>query len=361
VKAREVLARPAARRAGLIGGVVGVVAAGVATGVALERLAVGRDRLRPDPEASEPFGRLPGRESSVTLPDGVRLHVEETGSGPLTVVFVHGFALSLNSFHYQRRDLADVGRLVFYDQRCHGRSSRGADEDCTLAQLGHDLADVIDAVAPRGPVVLVGHSMGGMTVMSLAQERPDLIGTRVVAAALLATSAAGVAEAMVPIPARAAEVVHAKVMPRVHGFAGRRAGLVAATRRAGSDLNFVFTKLWGFGDNPSPAQVEFVERMVSATPLDVLTAFVPTFVEHDLYRGLTVLGRIPTLVVGGTRDRVTPYSHSKEIARRMPGTQFVTLAGAGHMLMAERAPIVNLHLRAFLRRAARTAGVARGA
>jgi pimeloyl-ACP methyl ester carboxylesterase len=346
------------RRAGVVGGVLGAAAAGIAAGVALERLAVGRDRLRPDPEAREPFGRLPGRESAVTLPDGVRLHVEESGSGPLTVVFVHGFALSIASWHYQRRDLADVGRLVFYDQRCHGRSTRGADEDCTLAQLGDDLAFLLDRVAPRGPVALVGHSMGGMTVLSLAQRHPDLFGTRVVAAALLATSAGGVAEALLPIPQRAADVLTSRVLPRVHRVAGAR--VVASGRRAGSDLNFVFTKRWGFGDNPSPAQVELVERMTSAMPLDVLTAFVPTFVEHDLYAGLDVLGRVPTLVVGGTRDKVTKYAHSEEIARRVEGAQLVTLAGAGHMLICERAPLVNLHLRAFLRRAAR-GGVARGA
>ena len=347
------------RRAGLVGGVMGAIAAGVATGVAVERLVVGRDRLKPDPEASEPFGRLPGRVSSVTLPDGVRLQVEETGDGPLTVFFVHGFALSMASWHYQRRDLGDVGRLVFYDQRSHGQSGRGSDESSTLKQLGLDLAYLVETLAPRGPVVLIGHSMGGMTVMSLAQERPDLVGSRVVAAALLGTSAGGIAEAVVPIPARAADVLSSKVLPRLHRVAG--SPVVSRTRRAGSDLNFLFTKIWGFGDNPSPAQVELCERMTSATPLDVITSFLPTFREHDLYRGLAVLDRVPTLVMSGTKDKVTPYSHSEEIARRLPGTQFVTLPGAGHMLMVERAPLVNLHLRAFLRRAARTAAPARGA
>lgn len=347
------------RAAGIAGAVLGAAATGIAAGVALERLAVGRDRLRPDPEAREPFGRLPGREYAVTLPDGVRLHVEEVGRGPLTAVFVHGFALSMASWHYQRRDLADVARLVFVDQRCHGRSTRGRDEDCTLAQLGDDLAYVLDEVAPTGPVVLVGHSMGGMAVMSLAQRQPRLLGPRVVGAVLLATSAGGVAEALVPIPARIQDVVTSRLLPRFHRVAG--SSVVATGRRAGSDLNFLFTKRWGFGDNPSPAQVELAERMVSATPLDVLTAFVPTFLDHDLYAGLAVLGTIPTLLIGGTRDRVTPYAHTEEIARRMPRAQLVTLTGAGHMLLLERAPLVNLHLRAFLRRAARGSAHVRGA
>jgi pimeloyl-ACP methyl ester carboxylesterase len=347
------------KRAGLLGAAAATVGAGLAAGVALERLAVGRKRLRPDPEASEAFGRLPGRARTVTLPDGVRLHVEEAGEGPLTVVFVHGFALAMASFHYQRRDLADVGRLVFVDQRSHGQSTRGADELDTLEQLGRDLAYVVEEVAPRGPVVLVGHSMGGMTVMSLAKQRPDLFGQKVVGAVLIATSAGGIAEALVPIPARIADVLSARVLPRAQRVAGSR--VVTAGRRAGSDLNFLFTKSWGFGDDPSPSQVELVERMTSATPLDVLLAFVPTFREHDLYDGLPVLGRVPTLVFGGTKDRITPYAHSEEIARRIPGTQFVSVVGAGHMLMLERAPLVNLHLRAFLRRVARQAAEERGA
>jgi len=347
------------RRVGIVGGVLGAVGAGVAAGVAIERLAVGRKRLRPDPEAREPFGRLPGTPRWVEMPDGVRLYVEETGGGPLTVVFTHGFALSMASFHYQRRDLADVGRLVFVDQRAHGRSDRGDDDLLTLEQLGLDLERVLDAVAPTGPVVLVGHSMGGMTVMSLAKERPHLFGSRVVGVVLLATSAAGIAEALVPIPARAADVLSAKVLPRAQRLAGRP--IVAAGRRAGSDLNFLFTKLWGFGDNASPAQVELVERMTSATPLDVLLAYVPTFREHDLYEGLTALARVPVLLVGGTRDRITPYAHSEEIARRLPDAHFVTVTGGGHMLMLERAPLVNLHLRAFLRRAGRQVAESRGA
>lgn len=347
------------RRAGIVGGVLGAVGAGVAAGIAVERLAVGRKRLRPDPEAREPFGRLPGTSRWVELPDSVRLYVEEAGGGPLTVVFVHGFALSMASFHYQRKDLHDVGRLVFVDQRAHGRSDRGDEECFTLEQLGRDLEAVLDEVAPDGPVVMVGHSMGGMSVMALAKERPHLFGSRVVGAVLVATSAGGIAEALVPIPARAADVLSAKVLPRAQRIAGRP--IVAAGRRAGSDLNFLFTKLWGFGDNPSPAQVELVERMTSSTPLDVLLGFVPTFREHDLYDGLDALSRVPVLLIGGTRDRITPYEHSEEIARRIPGAHFVTVTGAGHMLMLERAPLVNLHLRAFLRKAGRAAAESRGA
>ena len=343
------------RTAALTGAVLGSVAAGIAAGAVVERLAVGRQRLRPDPEAREPFGRLPGRERTVVADDGVRLHVEEVGAGDVTVIFCHGFALSLASWHYQRRDLVDVGRLVFYDHRSHGRSQRGGHGTETLDQLGRDLATILDAVAPSGPVVLVGHSMGGMTIMSLAHQRPELFGTRIVGAVLVATEAGNVTQAFLPLPVRASGLLTGRLLPHADRFVRRRATVVERARRVGSDFAFLVTRLGGFGPDASPAQIEFTERMIAATPLEVITAFVPTFVEHDKFEALGVVGRVPTLVIGGERDRITPVHQSRAIAAHAPGAELVLLDGAGHMVMLERAPLVNLHLRAFIRRVSRGA------
>ena len=111
--------------------------------------------------------------------DGVRLSCEEIeadGKPALTVVLVHGFALDRRTWHFQRPFLAALTdprvRVVLYDQRSHGRSERAPRESCTIEQLGHDLDAVIRALAPEGPLVLVGHSMGGMTIMALAEHVP---------------------------------------------------------------------------------------------------------------------------------------------------------------------------------------------
>ena len=110
-------------------------------------------------------------------------------AGPVdapTVVLVHGFSLSMQSWVLQRRALIHSGfRVVSYDQRGHGRSGQPALENCTVAQLGRDLAAVMDATCTSGPVVLVGHSMGGMTVMSYIGQHPDVIRERVLAVALM--------------------------------------------------------------------------------------------------------------------------------------------------------------------------------
>src|SRR6266576_5379782 len=162
------------RVTGAAGVIAGATAAGAGAIVAAERIAVARIRGRSDPASTEPFGRLRGRPLTVLTGDGVALHAEINGpsAAPVTVVFCHGYTLNQDCWHFQRRDLSGH-RLVFWDQRDHGRSGRSAEGSGSLGQLGADLKAVIDAAAPGpAPLVLVGHSMGGMTIMALADQYP---------------------------------------------------------------------------------------------------------------------------------------------------------------------------------------------
>ena len=134
--------------------------------------------------------------------DGVRLSVEEVdpvtpgAKAELTVVLVHGFALDRKCWHFQRRMLSELTepavRTVLYDQRRHGRSGQASARSCTIAQLGADLDAILRSVVPEGPIVLVGHSMGGMTIMALAERNPKLFKERVAGVALVCTSAGDV-------------------------------------------------------------------------------------------------------------------------------------------------------------------------
>src|SRR5690606_22147583 len=160
VRRTGVMTTTTRRKFGIAGALVGAASAGVAAAALAKRYAVGRIRLRPDLEASEPFGELRGREHTLTTSDGVALHVEIDGpeDAPVTVVLCHGYCLSLESWHYQRRDLREQHRLVLWDQRSHGRSQRAVNGDTTIDRLGDDLAEVLAEFVP-GPCVLVGHSM----------------------------------------------------------------------------------------------------------------------------------------------------------------------------------------------------------
>ncbi|MDP9101229.1 MAG: alpha/beta hydrolase [Actinomycetota bacterium] len=351
------------RRAGLIGGLAGVAVAGAAVGLAAERYAVGRARLRPDPDAREPFFALPADKiRRVVADDGVPLHVEEVGdspagSAPLTVVFVHGYLNEMAVWHFQRQAFAadNPGRLVFYDQRGHGRSGRGTSGHATIDQLGKDLYAVLQACAPAGPVVLVGHSMGGMTVMALADLHPELFGSRIVGVALLSTSTGKLAHATFGLPAAVAPVTE-RVVPWLTRGMRRRPELFEKGRRAGTDLAFVITRMYSFGSRDvSPSVVELVERMAANTPVDVIAEFYDTFVSHDKLAALHVLADVEVLVLVGSKDLTTPVDHSRVIAEALPHAQLVVVEGAGHMVQLERPAFVTLQLRALLRRATRAA------
>jgi pimeloyl-ACP methyl ester carboxylesterase len=347
----------AKKRAGAVGAVAGVLAVGAAAGLAAERYAVGRARLRPDPEAREPFFSLAAdRVRQVVCDDGVRLHVEEVGpdraDGP-TVVFAHGYTQELAVWHYQRQAFSadNPGKLVFYDQRSHGRSGRSTPDRSTIDQLGRDLLAVLDACAPDGPVVLVGHSMGGMTIMALADQHPELFGTRITGVALLSTSTGKLAQAAFGLPSAVVPVT-SRVLPLLTRGMRRRPQVFERGRRLGTDLAFLLSRSWAFGaKDVSPALVEFVEKMTASTPVDVIAEFYETFVDHDKLEALRVLDAVPTLVLCGTNDKLTPIEHSRVMAEAVPTAQLVEVEGAGHMVQLERAPLVTLHLRALLRRA----------
>lgn len=337
----------------VVGGAFSIAAAGAATGIAARRYAVGRARLRPDPDAREPFFALPAdRVREVEASDGVRLHVEEIGpaDADLTVIFCHGYTQEQAVWHYQRQALAQdpAGKLVFWDHRSHGRSARSTPERSTIDQLGDDLYALLEATAPRGPVVLVGHSMGGMTIMALADARPELFGTRVQAVALLATSAGKLAEVTFGFPAVARPAAKL-ALPYVTRRIQSRPQPFERGRMLGADVAYLLSKRIAFGENPvTPSLVAFVEQLTAATPMDVIADFFETFMSHDKLRALPALHDVDTLVLCGTADKITPVEHSREIAAQLPDAQLVVVEGAGHMVMLERPPLVTLHLQALI-------------
>jgi pimeloyl-ACP methyl ester carboxylesterase len=323
----------------------GIAAAGTGAAIAAEKVAVGRIRLRPDPERNEPFGQLRGRAVTVVADDGVPLHAEISGleRAPVAIVFCHGYTLTQDVWHYQRRDLAADARLVFWDQRSHGRSGRSDPAHVGIDQLGRDLAAVLEATAPgRGPVVLVGHSMGGMTIMSLAAQRPELFGSKVIGVVLLSTTANLVdATTWLPRPLRPIARLSGPVLLRGSSH-GRPAAVIERIRDAGGDLAFLSTRFIAFGDpDVSPAVVDFLEHMIRATPVDVVADFYQALLDHDERAAVGTLSKVPALVITGDKDRLIPASQAAELAAVVAGARLVRLADAGHMIVLERPDIVT--------------------
>lgn len=354
------------RRVGVVGAVAGLGAAGVGAAVGIRHLAVGRVRLRPDPDAAEPFGGLRGRPLTVTADDGVPLHVEIDGpdDAPLTVVFCHGYTLNQDAWHYQRRDLAarTAGgarlRMVFWDQRGHGRSGRGEPESATIDQTGSDLYEVLRAtVRPGAPVVLAGHSMGGMSIMALADRHPELFEDgpdavcRVVGVMFVNTSGGELSETTLGLPSALVRVVRPFAPSALRGL-GRQAGMVDRARGLGADVAFVVTRHMAFADKKvSPTVVDFLEQMIRATPIDVIAEYYPALIGHDKAEALKTVGLVPVLVLAGGRDRLTPAEHGRRIAGTLPDAELVEVDEAGHVLPLEYPGVVTGSLRRLVDRA----------
>jgi pimeloyl-ACP methyl ester carboxylesterase len=343
---------PRLRTIGVVGGLAGVVVAGVAAGAAAGLL--GRQRWRPPP--GEPFGELPAeRGSAVVADDGVTLWVEQTPgktAAPLTVVFCHGFALDQRMWYFQRRDLpklvGDDLSVVCYDHRSHGRSSHSSRRSSTIEQLSRDLGAVLDATVPDGPIVLAGHSMGAMTIMALAEYRPELFARRVVGVALLCTSAGDLGNLSL---ARLFLSERSKLTAFGAIAAARRPDIVEWGRRLTAPVVKPLIRRFAFGSGPvDPEVVDLVERMIAATSVEVLTDFARTLGEHDRYRALAGLRHCHVLVMGGDADRLTPYSHTEALAAQLPDAELVRIPGAGHLAMLEQPEFVNEHLAELLRR-----------
>ena len=370
------------RTAGLIGAAVGLAAAGTAVGVAVTRSATSAVRANQlagqagddgravaDVPARElrqqdPLGadsRPADRTALVQADDGVLLAVEEVGplDAPLTVVFVHGYALSMASWTFQRRDLAaevatanghrPQARLVFYDHRGHGASGRGDAAHATIEQLAADLETVLDERVPRGPVVLVGHSMGGMTVLTLAQRRPELFGTRIAGVALVSTSSGNLADLDFGLPQLLTRVRTA-VLPVAAWTMRRRPLLAEHTRKLAKGIVSAATWSLSFSSTGvDPALGRYVDAMIGGTPVDVIAELYPAIAGLDASGAVEPLRRVPTLVLTGDSDKMIPKAHSEELVGQLPDAEFVVVPGAGHLVLLEKPAEVTAALSELIR------------
>ncbi|MGA6171246.1 alpha/beta fold hydrolase [Streptomyces sp. NPDC012600] len=264
---------------------------------------------------------------------------------PVTVVFSHGYCLGQDSWHFQRAALRGLVRAVYWDQRSHGRSERGRAQADGVAlgidQLGRDLKAVIDAAAPEGPIVLVGHSMGGMTMMALADQYPALIRDRVAAVAFVGTSSGRLGEVNFGLPVAGVRAVR-RVLPGVLRALGTQAELVEKGRRATADLFAGLIKRYSFSSRDvDPAVARFAERLIESTPIDVVAEFYPAFTEHDKSGALPVFRDLPVLILAGEKDLVTPSSHSEAIADVLPEAELILVPDAGHLVMLEHPETVT--------------------
>ncbi|MDX8030304.1 alpha/beta hydrolase [Lentzea sp. BCCO 10_0856] len=261
----------------------------------------------------------------VRLEDGTELNVVRAGDpeAPVTVVLTHGYALDHRSWHKVAELLSTDFQVISYDHRGHGKSGPATKETATIDQLGEDLGELIERAVPAGQVVVVGHSMGGMAALAMAERRPRLFRQRVLGNVFVSTAASGMSETSLAWPKALGKLV--RELERAFG------PIVRAVREKIEPTKTAGLRWWLFGDQPDDQDVELTADMVWGHWPETVALFRPAVDRYDREAGLTVAKEKAVVAVVGDEDRLVPETD----AVRFGGTS-VVLADAGHMLPLER-------------------------
>jgi pimeloyl-ACP methyl ester carboxylesterase len=284
---------------------------------------------------------VPAAELTARSADGSRIHVELHGPEDApAVVLAHGWTCNTRFWDAQIRDLAADHRVIAYDQRGHGLTPEPGPGGYSTDALADDLEAVLAAtLAPGRKAVLAGHSMGGMTVMAAA-SRPGL---REHAAAVLLCSTGSTRL-----------TAEARVLPlRAGALRTRLTTAVLGARAPLGPVNPVSRKILKYatmGAGSAPDRVDACARIVHACPRRARVAWGHVLGELDLAAGVREL-RVPTAVIAGTDDRLTPPVHARAIAAALPvGLGLTELAGMGHMTPVEAPEAVTAKIRELVTR-----------
>lgn len=336
--------RPRLRRLAQIAAVAG---AGAAAWEVQRRIDA--RRVAADPETAELQRDLQGRPVEVRSADGTRIHAEVFGpEAAPTIVLVHGWTCAIAFWHYQIAELSREFRVVAYDQRGHGRSEAPRGRAYTDQALSDDLEAVLQATVPPGQRCLIaGHSMGGMTVVAWAGRLREGLGTRLAAAALVDTGMGDLVEQALVLPAWGG-ALYRSLAPQLSGARG-------PLPRSSTPLVHRALRRIAFGDDPSPAHVALAEKLLLECPTGGRAGFGRFFSSMDLYTSVPALD-VPTLVMVGEKDRLTPPWHARRLAQSLPQVEeVIEVPGKGHSLPLESHALVSGKLAELARRHLRDA------
>jgi pimeloyl-ACP methyl ester carboxylesterase len=265
---------------------------------------------------------------------------------------LHGWTLDRRLWRRQIADLPQhLGvpvRALAFDLRGHGRSGATRRHTATLAQLADDLAAVVRKRVPHGKVVLVGHSMGGMTVLEYAYRHGADFAERVAGVVLVNTSAEGASHTDYGLTPRLARML--RVLERTGAGLLARSGPWRPHRFAMPALSPAVRWLV-FGARPPAEALRLTAAMISTASLSAIGGFRPSIETHHRVEALDSMCELPVSVLVGSDDRLTPRRCAETIAEKVSCAMLHVLDGAGHMLPLERPEAVTTAIADVCRRA----------
>jgi pimeloyl-ACP methyl ester carboxylesterase len=308
-----------------------IAVAGAAVGATLLAERRHLRKLARDPEYVRLTHQPHGDPLNVRSADGTFLHAEVFGPDDGdTLVLAHGWTERLTFWGPVIERLTALGlRVVAYDLRGHGASGRAARHDYSLDRFGEDVEAVLARAVPDGErATVVGHSLGAMSIAAWARDHE--VSGRARAAALLNTGLSDLVAGNRLFGELLGRWLNNPVASRV--VLGSRAPLPGVS----SPLGQMLIRYSAFGPTATAGKVGFYERMLLACPPDVRAACARAMLEMDLWEAVALL-TVPTLVLDGAADRLTPPAHSRRIAKALPQlAELIELPQTGHMAPLER-------------------------
>lgn len=273
----------------------------------------------------------------IALNDDTPIYWYEVGGreAAVTVVYIHGFTLAAESFYQQVDALRDLPvRQVLMDLRGHGQTGAVRPEDCSVNAAADDVWAVMREREVTGPVIVVGHSLGGLVSLSLIRrygEQFELAGLVLINAAVEALADQGVPQ-----------ILATPVADAVYN------AVEAAPQEADKFRNEV-TKIIAPGLAVTIFQretdfdvIDFHAAMIHETPLETFVGFFDDLQHHEELQAGPALRGVPGYVLVGDKDDVTPRSQAERIQEIWPDSHLHVVPNAGHMLPLEAPESVTL-------------------
>ena len=278
----------------------------------------------------QPTRARDGRIQRLQRPDGTELQIEHYGlkSGP-ALIFTHGWGTDSTEWYFLKRQLSDRFHIIVWDLPGVGNSTRPHTDDYSLEKFADDL-NAVTGLADGQPVILVGHSIGGMTTLTFCRLFPEALGARVAGLVLVHTTYTN--------PVRTTTLARLNtalerplIVPLLH-LTIWLSPLVRVMNWLGyiNGSSHMASKLSGFAGTETWQQVDFASRYNLYLSPAVLARGMFGMLRYDASATLKAID-VPTLVVVANHDPVCKPEASERISRDVPTAEITQLAPAKHM------------------------------
>lgn len=272
---------------------------------------------------------------------GLRYYTEGNDDAAVTIIFVHGYTLAASSWHLQIASLADRARCIAMDLRGHGKSAACDVADCTIDGAADDVMTVLDDAAISGPVIFVGHSLGGMVVLNLLRRYPQFR-VNCQGVVLVSTSASPFASDGM------AQLLKLPVVSAIREASESGEEEVELFRDKVLDLLAPAVRASAFSGTTDQAMADFHLSLIKGTPLSSIVGFLDDLEVHDEQDALSCLAGIPGEIIIGEDDLITPVEQSKIIHEAWPGSHLTVVPDGGHMLPLEKQAVITAKINQLL-------------